>query len=168
MKLKFPVRDINRWAKAYSYSRGESDLEAMIPKVKRAGYLTKAQLRAVASWKSPRSAGRVKTNDEKYVREVTKFSLASPCDRASIQALTILDGVQWPTASVILHFFHKKRYPILDFRALWSVNQSVPQQYDYDLWIEYSEYSRKLAKQAGVKMRTLDRALWQYSKKNQK
>jgi hypothetical protein len=68
---------------------------------------------------------------------------------------------------VILHFFHRDRYPILDFRALWSLHCEVPKQYDFRFWQEFTEFCRGLAEQTGASMRTLDRALWQYSKEKQ-
>ena len=93
--------------------------------VRKAGSLNLDKLRAVAQWKAPRSAGRVESNDEGYVTAITGFALQTKCERARIEVLTRLDGVGWPTASVILHFFHCDRYPILDFRALWSVGEEV-------------------------------------------
>ena len=81
---------------------------------------------------------------------------------------SILDGVSWPTASVILHFFHRRRYPILDFRALWSVGLEPPVQYGFNFWWDYVQYCRILARESRVDMRTLDRPLWQYSKERQR
>ena len=81
--------------------------------------------------------------------------------------LTILDGVLWPTASVILHFFHSDRYPILDYRAIWSVDADDSFEYNLDNWLQYVTFCRKIADQASVDMRTLDKALWQFSKDNQ-
>jgi hypothetical protein len=136
--------------------------------VRAAGHLTKAQLRLVAEWKSPRSAGRVARNPESYVQEVTAFALSCESERARIEALTVLDGVLWPTASVVLHLFHAERYPVLDFRALWSVSAKVPAQYTFSFWERYVNYCRGVSEQSCVSMRTLDRALWQYSKVNQR
>jgi hypothetical protein len=81
--------------------------------------------------------------------------------------LTLLDGVGWPTASVILHFYHSDPYPILDIRALWAVGADLTHKYDFEFWMEYVQFCRTTATQVGVDMRTLDRALWQYSKENQ-
>ena len=39
--------------------------------------------------------------------------------------------------------------------------------YNFDLWWAYTSFCRKLAQEAGVSMRELDRALWQYSKVKQ-
>lgn len=60
-------------------------------------------------------------------------------------------------------------YPILDFRALWSLGQTnTPSSYTFDFWWAYVEHARGLADEAGLRMRTLDRALWQYSKERQR
>ena len=88
-------------------------------------------------------------------------------ERLRIGALRCLSGVEWPTASVLLHLAHKEHYPILDFRALWSLGFDKPPAYTFDFWKKYVQTCRRLAKQQGVDMRTLDRALWQYSKENQ-
>jgi hypothetical protein len=73
---------------------------------------------------------------------------------------------------VLLHFGHTDPYPILDFRALWSLGVDVPADahgfYDFPLWWEYTKFCRDLADACGVPMRVLDRALWRYSKENQK
>jgi len=71
-------------------------------------------------------SGHVEDNPEEYVKEITAFALGATTERSRIEVLTNLDGVRWPTASVILHFFHKEPYPIMDFRALWSVSLDVP------------------------------------------
>ena len=72
-------------------------------------------------------------------------------------------------ASTILHFTHREPYPILDFRALWSLGiEQQPAYYVFSMWWEYVATCRRLADQAGVSARELDRALWQYSKENQR
>jgi len=167
MKLRFPEACILEWASKYTYQRDEQSLIDIDPIIKKAGFLTKAQLRQVAKWKSPRSAGRIEKNNEEYIREITSMSFSAKTERGRIAILTLLDGIEWPSASVILHFFHKLEYPILDFRALWSVNENAPSQYSFDFWWVYVEYCRELAQRNHVNMRTLDRALWQYSKENQ-
>jgi hypothetical protein len=118
-------------------------------------------------WKSPRTQPRCRANSADFIRDVTHCALNTPSERLRIEVLTLLSGVSWPTASVILHFFHRDRYPILDFRALWSLHCEVPKQYDFRFWQEFTEFCRGLAEQTGASMRTLDRALWQYSKEKQ-
>jgi hypothetical protein len=50
---------------------------------------------------------------------------------------------------------------------LFSISVDVPSQYNFDFWWEYVEFCRELADTNNVSMRTLDQALWQYSKENQ-
>ena len=173
MKLQFPIGEIAHWAGKYDYALQEGDLkrlqdlECAVAPAKTCGFLTLDQLRAVARWKSPRSAERIEKNDDDYVRVITRFALHTENERARIESLTLLNGVKWPSASVILHFFHAEKYPILDFRALWSVGAPVPTQYTFPFWWEYVLFCRELADRSGTDMRTLDKALWAYSKKNQ-
>jgi len=166
MELRFSVAKIAYWAKQYDYPE-ESSVTDLVERVKECGFVTLEQLRVVARWKSPRSAGRVESNDGDYVRAITGFSLQTKNERAKIESLTLLDGVQWPTASVILHFFDAREYPILDYRALWSVGVRVPRHYSFRFWWEYVVFCRELAHRTGHDIRTLDRALWSFSKANQ-
>ncbi|MFH1572606.1 MAG: hypothetical protein ABIG68_01405 [Acidobacteriota bacterium] len=166
-KLRCRAKDLTEIAQRYQYPREDAVLLALRDPILARGYLTKRELLAVARWKAPRSAGRIGANDEEYVQEITRYSLGARTERARIETLTLLDGIQWPCASVILHFFHRGRYPILDFRALWTVSLKVPSQYGFEFWWQYVMYCRELAEQAGLDMRTLDQALWQYSKENQ-
>jgi hypothetical protein len=72
-----------------------------------------------------------------------------------------------PTASVLLHLA-RQTYPIIDYRALWSLGiDPPPAYYSFEFWWKYTRACRSLADEAGVSMRTLDRALWQYSKELQ-
>ena len=54
--------------------------------------MTKDELRIVAQWKAPRSAGHVEDNPEEYVKEITAFALGATTERARIEVLTNLDG----------------------------------------------------------------------------
>jgi hypothetical protein len=166
--LRFHPSDIRVLAARYDYGIDDEALKSLIPEVREKQFLTKRQLRAVAAWKAPRSAGYMERNQAQYVQEVTGMALRAVSERARIETLTLLDGVSWPTASVILHFFHRCRYPILDFRALWSVRLELPAQYNFEFWWMYVKYCRALARENRTDMRTLDRALWQYSKRHQR
>ena len=98
----------------------------------------------------------------------SSIALSTQEERTKIEILTLLNGVNWPSASVILHFFHNDLYPILDFRALWSLGiEKVPAQYTFVFWWKYVSYCRKLSLKHNIDMRILDKALWQYSKENQ-
>lgn len=103
-----------------------------------------------------------------FVREVTAAAFSASEPRFKIEVLRLLDGVDWPTASVLLHFCDTEPWPIIDYRAFWSLSQPAPAgNYSFALWTSYSDYTRQLAKELNVNMRVLDRALWAYSKVKQ-
>jgi hypothetical protein len=95
------------------------------------------------------------------VEETTRIALSCDAEELRIGVLRSLRGVSWPIASAILHFGHRDRYPILDFRALEALGLprgSVP--YNFDFWWAYVTECRHLADRYDVSMRTLDKALW--------
>lgn len=167
-ELRCQTSELPQFAARYQYPIQETSLLSLRKTVASRGFLTKDDLRMVAQWKAPRSARHIEDNSEEYIKEVTGFALAAVTERARIEVLTNLDGVQWPTASVILHFFHKDPYPIMDFRALWTLSLPQPAQYFFDFWWVYAKFCRDLSQRTNLDMRNLDRALWQYSKENQK
>jgi len=167
-KLLCQESELPLYAARYQYPLQETAVLDLRRTIADRGWMTKDELRVIAQWKAPRSAGHMENNPEEYVKEITTFALGATTERARIEVLTNLDGVRWPTASVILHFFHREPYPIMDFRALWSVSVRVPAQYTFDFWWPYVRFCRDLSRRTNMDMRTLDRALWQYSKEKQK
>ena len=165
--LRLKPDQILQYAANYNYSKNEVDLTEFRQEILARGNLTKNDLQRVAKWKAPRSAGHVRKNSEEYVKAVTSLAFQTDDERLRIESLTLLDGVGWPSASVILHFYHSDRYPILDFRALWSLSLEVPHQYSFDFWWDYTVICRSLTIEHQIDMRTLDKALWQYSKEHQ-
>lgn len=167
--LQFPLSQIQQLAAKFSYPKSEVELiEQIKPLVRQRGYLTFDELKTVCLWKSERSQSRVAKNTAADVEAITKVCFSTDNERLRIGSLLLLEGVQYPTASVILHFFHPDPYPILDVRALESIGISKPPIYDFGFWMQYVTFSRQLAKENNVDMRTLDKALWQWSKENPK
>ena len=168
-KLQFDESMIPELANLYSYPLEDKVVDKVGPRSKSRGYFTKDDFKALCRWKTPRSKSRVNSNPPEFIEEATRIALSTDCEELRIGVLTLLHGVSWPTASVVLHFAHKDPYPIIDFRALWSLGiKKRPQFYTFDYWWEYVQICRKLAEKCSVSMRELDRALWQYSKENQK
>lgn len=166
-KLRFNTAELPNWEERFRYIEGEEPILCLSPKVKKQGFYSKEDLQAFCEWKTPRSRSRVAQNPVDYVQAITQVALSTPNERLRIEILRLLSGVDWPSASVLLHFGHLETYPILDFRALWSLGIETRVVYNFDLWWEYTKYCRKLADEAGLSMRELDRALWQYSRENQ-
>lgn len=127
--------------------------------------MTRDDLIAVARWKwrGGRTRQLCGQNTEEEVEEITRVSFAAESERLRIGSLLALRGVQWPMASVILHFAFPDRYPIRDIRAMKTVGRSTFYN-TFEKWMEYAELCRATAKRHGVTMRTLDKALWAFDK----
>jgi hypothetical protein len=141
--------------------------EEIGPAVRARGRCTREEFLALCEWKSPRSRQRYARNNAELVEETTEVAFAAKSEPLRVGVLMLLDGVSWPTASVILHFCHPEPYPVLDYRALWAVGVDAPATYTFELWWGYVQTCREIAREIGMGMRELDRALWQYAKENQ-
>lgn len=174
MKLRFPLGEIVHYARTNEATmrprdrRLTEELREVFPAYRARGHLTKKEFLIVCAWKTPRSQSRCATNDESTIEEISRLALSTSSEALKIQAWTLLSGVKWPTASVFLHFAFENCYPILDFRALWSLGIEKPPPYTLKFWHEYTKTCRDLAANAKVSMRVLDQALWKYSDLNQK
>jgi hypothetical protein len=118
----------------------------------------------VCAWKTPRSRPHVAANSARAVVGATRRAFAAGEEEVRFAALLELDGVGAPTASTLLYFAFPDDYPILDVRALESLGVTARSSYPVSFWLEYLEACRTLARHSGVSLRTLDKALWQYSK----
>jgi hypothetical protein len=165
--LKFPSSELSFWAAEYDKHYDDSVAEAIGSRVRGGGVLAQDDFLRLAEWKTRRSKSRCRKNPAGYVEEVTRLALASRDARFKIEVLRLLDGVDWATASVFLHFCDREQWPILDVRALWSLGQAVPAYITFPIWEAYTTCTRALANKCRVSMRTLDRALWGYSKAHQ-
>lgn len=169
--LRFDCAEMGKLAQRYTSCQNDRDRKAerhieevVSPTVREKGFYTKAHFLELCSWKTSRSQQLCAANDEEFIRDVTALALKAKNERIRIEVLTLLNGVGWPTASVLLHFGHPQRYPILDLRALWSLSISRPEGgYEFSFWWDYVQVCRRIAERCDVTMRTLDRALWQFS-----
>lgn len=175
MELRFSQSQIRSLAARYDAEQSDKDrsltkviAQDVFPSYRKKGFLTKKEFLDVCAWKTPRSQPRCASNDATFIKELSALVLTTASEQLRIQAWILLAGVKWPTASVFLHFAFPNKYPIMDFRALWSLKTDVPGQYTFSFWQEYTAFCRALARQAGVTMRILDQALWKYSETNQR
>jgi hypothetical protein len=167
-RLRIPEDQLSTWASRYSYP-SEAEIEnRVMPSARARGYLQRDEFLELCRWKTPRSQPRCKANGEDFVRDVTRIALGTSNEELKIRVLLLLEGVSWPTASVILHFCDERPYPILDFRALWSVGFRRAPTYSFSLWWQYTRFIRGIRERTRQSMRTIDRALWQYSKERQR
>jgi hypothetical protein len=173
-ELRFDYREIETWARRYILAQKAKERETedriedtIGPNTRTKGFYSKGDFLELANWKSPRPKRHYERNDDDFLHEVTSVALTTSNERLRIEILTLLSGVDWRTASVLLHFGHFEPYPILDVRALWSLSISKPSTYNFSFWYGYVQVCRNISGHVGVSMRILDRALWQFSKENQ-
>ena len=162
--LQFPLEQVRDYATRYAYA-GDAPVIAIGKTARARGYYLLDEFVAVCRWKSPRTAPLVAMNTAAAVEDATRTALAETSnERERIEALRSLSGVEWPTASVLLHLAYPERYPILDKRAVQALGVRPPAAYSFRFWKAYVDACRHLAEQAAVDGRTLDQALWQWSK----
>ncbi len=162
--LQFDASLIPALASRYSYPPEGRIVDEIGPAVRERGYFTRSELIAVCAWKTARSRSRVAANTETDVRETTRLALSATAESLRIWIPMALSGVRWPTASVLLHFGHKDRYPILDYRALEALGVTESANYTVPFWNVYVTACRKIDDETGFGMRIIDRAMWQWSK----
>jgi hypothetical protein len=162
-ELQFPAERIPALAQRF----GDSDDGRWLATgaaARARGHYTRAEFLDICAWKTPRSRPRVVANSEAAVINATGRALAARDEATRIAALLELHGVGMPTASTLLYFVFPDDYPILDVRALESLGVRPRSTYPVSFWLEYLQACRMLARQTGVSLRTLDKALWQHSK----
>lgn len=163
MQISLTKDEVLRYSAEYAYD-GDDKLTASLREAVQRGFMTRDDLVEVATWKwrGGRTRQLARQNTEDEVKEITRVAFSATSERLRIGALLALRGVNWPMASVILHFAFPDRYPILDVRAMKTVDGSTI--YTFEKWVQYAELCRQTAQRMGVTMRVLDRALWAVDK----
>ena len=162
--LQFPLRDVRDYASRFP-SAGDDEGIAIGEAARARGFYTRDEFVAACRWKTPRSAPRVAMNSSEDVERATRIALLeTSSERERMDALRSLHGVDWATASVLLHLVYPERYPIIDRRALHALGAHQRGSYNFGFWQEYVDACVRLAREAGVDGRTFDQALWQWSK----
>jgi hypothetical protein len=161
--LQFPIQRVPEYAARYPEE--DDEILALGRAARDRGYYTREAFVRVCRWKTPRSSPLVAQNTAESVEGSTRVALATDSsERERLEALLSLRGVGWPTASVLLHLADRDRYPILDKRALHALGVNGPAAYGFRFWEAYRAEYLRLLDQAHVDGRTLDKALWQWSK----
>jgi len=162
-ELQFPIEQVPALAGRFPIMDDAPGL-ALGAAVLARGHYTRAEFIEVCGWKTVRSRPKVAANSEAAVVEATGRALSAVEESTRISALLELAGVGVPTASTLLYFVFPDDYPILDVRALESLGVKSRSVYPVGFWLAYLTACRTLARQAGVTIRTLDKALWQHSR----
>lgn len=167
-------KNILKYANAYDEQYRNTDDEAVEIEMKRLlkkrRYLRQKELVKIGRWKSKRPTRHYgsRENDDLTVGEITKFSFSTTSERARIESLLILRGVNWPVASAILHFAFPNKYPIMDFRVIRSLGLEQPSTYNFSFWRKYCKEILVISQKCGMRIRTVEKALWKYDKETTK
>lgn len=99
-KMHFPKANVQEWAELYSKHYEDSTVRRIRAAASKAGYLTREQLLGIALGRREAEVRRVAGATASHT---LRKSLASPSlpasPRLKIEALRLMDGVQWPTRS---------------------------------------------------------------------
>jgi hypothetical protein len=164
--LQFAPCEIEALAARFTEAYGEDDPAGLAIGAAACarGHYTREEFIEVCAWKTVRSRPKVAANSDAAVVTATGRALGALDEATRMVSLLELEGVGVPTASTLLYFAFPDDYPILDVRALDSLGVKPRSQYPVAFWLRYLDACRALAREHGVTMRTLDKALWQHSK----
>lgn len=129
----------------------------------RNGCYTAENLGIIFKWKTRnRGVSRLQKNDPAEIADALKLAVMATTERSAVAVLRGLSGVDTPVASAILTAINPERYTIIDFRALESLGVDSPDR-SLPFYLCYLRYCWAAAKEHRISLRTLDRALWQWS-----
>jgi hypothetical protein len=169
--------DLQQLAEQYWENTGERERELEKAAFEageaiRGGDYSLANLEAIVRWKSERVVRYLIANSNEKIKNALVVA-ASPNATTgdAVKALVDLHGVHIPMASAILSAIYPERYTVLDYRALEALGHS---RHDVRFYEEYLAFCKRLVESEIVKpqgdlpaptpLRTLDRALWQWSR----
>jgi len=138
----------------------------------RNGDFSLANLEAIVRWKSERAVQVLICNSNEKIRQVLAVAAAPESStEAAVKALLELHGVDIAVASAVLAAIFPERYTVLDYRTLEALGHA---RHDVRFYEEYLAFCKRLAESnivrpqselpAPTPLRTLDRALWEWSR----
>jgi hypothetical protein len=121
-------------------------------------------LEALATYVRARATAYLEKNSDSMIATVTRTALAAP-ELIKHRVLTILSGVGVPMASALLTIWNPDEFTVIDVRAIstWRAAGHLRSGNDWPPYLEYVDLCRRLAADSAPDLRSLDRALWQWS-----
>lgn len=163
--LQFDSSEIAALAARYGYEQDDEAFNAGSNIL--GGNYSRDNLKIIVRWKSPRKIAYIDDNTDIEIARALRFASDSrTSERSAVDVLDRLHGVGVPMASAILTTMFPEKYTIIDFRALESLGIVKAPTDSADYYLDYLAKCRELACRHNVSLRTLDRALWQWSKEN--
>lgn len=126
------------------------------------GFYEPDELAEVAGWKTPRTKPLIADNAAADVRELTALAFVAS-EHLQHRLLTMLSGVQVKTATALLAVAFPDRHTVYDRRSAEALDRLGAWD-GTGGYLSYLAACRRLATRLSVDLRTLDRALWRWSK----
>ena len=143
----------------------ESDLAARVAEARQAGSLDRKLFLDLASWRNPRPRKWQESNFAQDIHAATGRAFRAGAASEAIPALTELSGVGLRSATGILHWMCPDHFPALDARGVRSLGLKAPKSWEDIAFYEgFMERVRRIQRDLGVDIRTIDRALWAWDK----
>jgi hypothetical protein len=138
----------------------------------RNGDYSLANLEAIVRWKSERAVQvLIGNSNDKIRRALAVASSPESSTETAVKALLDLHGIDIALASAVLAAIFPERYTVLDYRTLEALGHA---RHDVRFYEEYLAFCKRLAESnivrpqselpAPTPLRTLDRALWEWSR----
>jgi len=159
--LQFDPADIPALARRYNSKEDEAALAAGARIA--AGRYAAEELGIIFKWKTRnRGVSRLQMNDAGEITDALRLAVLAGSERSAIAVLRGLSGVDTPVASAVMTAINPERYTVIDFRALEALGTDTPDR-SLPFYLCYLQYCRGIAAQHDTSLRSLDRALWQWS-----
>lgn len=155
---------IDVWSAKYHYPGEDHLLSVIGGQVRARGEYTRDEFLQVGRWKSARATSYLAKNSDEMIAAVTRTGLAAPT-LIKHRVLTILSGVGVPMASALLTIWNPDEFTVIDVRAISTLRAAGLLHPGAHLppYVQYLDLCRRLALDIGADLRSLDRALWQWS-----
>jgi hypothetical protein len=161
----FGINEIGDLAYGYLKKYKADDDEAFEAGRKiREGDYSRPNLEALVGWKSSRRLGLIAENSDSEIADALHLAVCAKEPRSAFSVLIGLRGVATPMASAILTAIDQEKYTVIDYRAVEALGVPEVDYYNLNFYLlSYFPECKRLASEAGVNLRTLDRALWYWS-----
>jgi hypothetical protein len=162
-RLQYDAADIPKLAADYMATSADDErkMEEAGRRIAR-GDFSRSNLKVICEWKSPRRIDLLEDNGPAEIERALKQAIAATDAKEAVNALIPLVGVGVKMASAILTALDPERYTVLDVRALEALG--VKNGGSVNLYIQYLEACKNMAKKYEVTLRDFDRSNWQWSK----
>jgi len=159
---------VAHWSGQYQPKALENKLFNEVgPLVAERGHFSRNEFLQVGSWKSQRSATYMKRNSNDDIEDITRLAMGAP-ERLRHRILDLLKGVGTGMASALLAVADPDAFTVIDYRAIETLQQHGELGSEWPSYGHYRQRCRQIADQLDTDLRTLDRALWQWSKEQGK